>query len=214
MVTLEDIGKALMRCSGYAPQITPQPSEAVAAAWMEHFSDYPGVTGEDLMKAVKEFFTQPRERQVQPADISAIARKYSRDRWERSDLDSEERLALEAVCNAKAAPDTSSAAVQALERGGGGGGLPAEDWKGRAALRGPQRLEEIRNFSFAPKPPAPDADADPAKPLDSEALAARQREATPPTIPPCPDCGVTAVPCRCDDNEKEQNDAKSEQPAS
>lgn len=191
MVTLEDVGKALMRCSGYAPQIAPQPSEAVAAAWMEHFGDYPGVTGEDLMKAVKEFFRVPRERQVQPADISAIARKYARERFEASDLDSPERLALEAKCDSKAAPELSAVTAAAPKEGGGIRSLPPANWKGRAALKGQDRLAEIKKFNFAPNPLL--------EPPDPPAvLAAKQREAAPPTVPPCPDCAETQVPCSCD----------------
>lgn len=110
MITEVDVIDTLTKCSGYDGSHTPAPSEIVVDAWMEHFALYPNVTRGDLLAAVREYFTTHHDQQVQPADISSIARQYSRDRCERSDLDSAERLAYEALWDSKAAPDDDSPA--------------------------------------------------------------------------------------------------------
>lgn len=99
MITDDDIFDALTKCTGYDPAHTPKPSEIVVDAWVEHFSDYPAVTRADLLAAVKEYHRVPRDVQLQPAHISALARKYARERYDASPLDSPERLALEARCD-------------------------------------------------------------------------------------------------------------------
>lgn len=192
MITFDDAYDALTKLSGYQPSLTPAPSDIVADAWCEHFEDFPGVTRQDLLMAVKEYGRVTRERQVQPADISSIARKYGRDRIEQSALDSPERLALEAVCDAKAADTVPSTAVAALEAGGSGGRTAAEIPEVVHAAR----TEAIGKFAFKPK----------VAKMPPEAIAQHQRRAAPPVPLPCPDCGVTAVPCNCDGGMAESAD--------
>jgi hypothetical protein len=105
MINAEVIGAVLAKCSAYDSRNTPQPSDIVIDAWLEHFGLYPNVTPGDLMAAVREYYTVRHDNQLTPVDLSSIARNYSRDRVERSDLDSAERRAHEALCDSKAAAD-------------------------------------------------------------------------------------------------------------
>jgi hypothetical protein len=57
------------------------------------------------MAAVTKYHTVHRDHQIQPADLSRLARDEAIDRYERSDLDSQERQAHEALCDSKAAPE-------------------------------------------------------------------------------------------------------------
>ena len=47
-----DVGRILAKCSGYRPDKTPNYSDLVAMAWIEHFSDFPAVTADDALEAV------------------------------------------------------------------------------------------------------------------------------------------------------------------
>lgn len=105
MLKENDVIDALIKCTGYDSQHTPRASEIVIDAWMEHFEEYPGVTREDLLQAVREYHRTSHDSQIQPAHLSQIARKYGRDRIEQSGADSDERRRLEAVANAKAAEE-------------------------------------------------------------------------------------------------------------
>lgn len=199
MITSEDIIDALIKCSGYDTAHTPKPSEIVVIAWAEHFEDFPGVTRDDLLEAVKEYHRTPRDVQLQPAHISLIARKYSRERYERSELDSPERRRLEQLSDAKAAPEAaiegaSSPAAGSLPAGGigveGGG---AESDTGQISR--PDIKTQIEQFAKAlGKPPKEIEDR------YTTALAKERRSAAPPTALACPDCGSLE---RCEHDDKE-----------
>src|SRR3954466_8469904 len=95
-------------CSGYDSQHTPAASELVVAAWLDHFQIFPNVTREDLLTAVREYHCTEHDKQLTPVALSSIARKYARDRYERSALDSDQRLAHEALCEAKGAEEIAA----------------------------------------------------------------------------------------------------------
>ena len=84
-LTATDIGQILIKCAGYRPDRTPQRSELVLMAWMEHFDDFPHITAEDALEAVRVYHRDPHDHMIQPADISKIAREIRRDRAERED---------------------------------------------------------------------------------------------------------------------------------
>lgn len=95
-----DVGRILAKCSGYRPDKTPNYSELVAMAWIEHFEQFPAVTVDDALEAVKIYHREPQERMIQPADISKVARAIRRDK---SDRESEEQRRLrEELLDAKA----------------------------------------------------------------------------------------------------------------
>lgn len=80
-----------------------KPAEIVIAAWCEHFEQYPTLTVEDTLEAVKMYYRKPGVEVPKPADISYVAREVRRERNER--WTDEDMAHFEALCNAKAAPD-------------------------------------------------------------------------------------------------------------
>jgi hypothetical protein len=198
MLSRNDVIKVLMKCAGYDNQHTPDDSDMTIMAWQEHFEDFPGVTPEDAMLAVKEYHRVPRDRMVQPADISLIARKYSRERYERSDLDSAERRRLEEVCNTKAAPEAALEAADSpaggeLGTGAVGGGGGAE--KNATEEMSRQRRQAIEAFAQRVGKPTPEIEN---RYLAN--LAQQRREGANPVKVPCPDCGLLD-PCEHDEQE-------------
>lgn len=101
MITTTEIGAILAKCAGYRPDKTPQPSELVIRAWAEHFADWPHLSVDDALEAVRVFHRDPRDGMIQPADISRIARAIRRDKSDRET--EEQRRAREALIDAKAA---------------------------------------------------------------------------------------------------------------
>jgi hypothetical protein len=182
MIDRNDVIDALSKCAVYDNQHTPVPDGIVLEAWLEHFDQYRHVTREDLLRAVKDYHNQPHDHQVRPVDISTLARGYSRDRIERSDLDSPERLAHEALCEAKGADEV--AAIEAAA---------------------PQRQQAIDSFArrFGVSPAEAAVRMDPRRGEANE-RDARQvevnhvRMSAPAGTPPCPDCSSTDVPCPCE----------------
>ncbi|BBU22140.1 hypothetical protein [Mycobacterium xenopi] len=80
MITAEDVLDALTKAAAYDTSHTPRTSQMLIAAWVEHFNRYaPAVQREDLLAAVSEYHREPRNRMLQPADLSAIARALRRD---------------------------------------------------------------------------------------------------------------------------------------
>ena len=117
MIAIQDIRDALTMCTGYDPVHFPRPSEVMAAAWMQHFSMYPMITGEDLADAIARYYKTPSRPVPQPADIRVLASEIRRERYERSSLDSAERLEHEAICDARAAevaPEVAAARQRAI----------------------------------------------------------------------------------------------------
>lgn len=100
-ISMSEIGAIIAKCGGYRPDRTPQPSELVLRAWHEHFGDWPHVTIDDALEAVKVYHREPHDRMIQPADISKVAREIRRDKSDRETAD--ERAAREALLDAKAA---------------------------------------------------------------------------------------------------------------
>jgi hypothetical protein len=99
-ITTSQIGAILAKCSGYRPDKTPQPGELVIRAWHEHFAEFPHLTADDALEAVKVYHRDPQDRMIQPADISRIARAIRRDKSDRETED--QRRAREALIDAKA----------------------------------------------------------------------------------------------------------------
>ena len=80
MISYADVQRTLAMLTGNASDKTPDPAEVTFAAWMDHFAAFPQLTGSDLADAVRNYCRTPRERLVQPADISAIALDVARKR--------------------------------------------------------------------------------------------------------------------------------------
>jgi len=179
MISRNDVCEALAVCSAYDSQHTPVPSEQVVVAWLQHFGQFRHVNRIHLEKAVLEYYNSPHDRLIQPVDLSSIARKYSREDIERSELDSIERRRLEAVCDAKAAPELDS----------------------KAAVR-QQAIESYsRRFGIGTAEAAVrmDPHRDAANEVDGRAvLVAHRRMSAPPAPLACPDCHSFDVPCTCD----------------
>ncbi len=118
MITPTDIGRVLAKCSGYRPDKTPQASELVIMAWHEHFEDFPHLTVDDALEAVKRYHRDPQDRMIQPADISRVARDIHQDRSQRWDDD--DQADHEAFLEAKSAGRVGSpqewAALKAANR--------------------------------------------------------------------------------------------------
>jgi hypothetical protein len=83
VITPTDITDALAMLTGNDSSKTPQPSELVIRAWMDHFGDRPTWTGDELAIAVHELCKRPRERMVQPADLGMIIAARRVDAFER-----------------------------------------------------------------------------------------------------------------------------------
>lgn len=122
MITPDDVLDALSKAAAYDNQHCPKPHSILVSAWVEHFERFASaVTRDDLLEAVTEYHREPHDRMLQPADLSSIARALRRDRFERSDIDSPERLELEARIEAKAQPrelepDRDTALAKHVER--------------------------------------------------------------------------------------------------
>ena len=99
MITWGDIPVILTWCAGFAADKAPQPSEAVQNAWASHFEDFPKLEMADVQQAVKQYFREPHERLVQPADITKLARAIRQDRVQRET--DEERQAFEDAWDAE-----------------------------------------------------------------------------------------------------------------
>jgi len=202
VITEDDIIDALTKCTAYDSAHTPKPSDIVVEAWFEHFSDFRSVTREDLLLAVKEYYRTPRDVQVQPSHISAIARKYSQLRYEESDVDSPERLAYEAICDSKAMPDEDHAIEAASANGDGqtpvgcGGGTGQLVVGVTSQIPRQDRKAEIEKFAkdFANRPVV-------ASEGYLSALVELRRTQAPAPVP-CPDCGALE---KCEHDEEESD---------
>jgi hypothetical protein len=175
MITRPDIYDVLTKCTGYDSAHAPKPSAIVIDAWMEHFEDFPNVTRDDVLRAVKEYHKVPRDQQLQPSHISAIARVYSRDRYERSELDSVERQRHEQLCDGKATDDDPQLAIEASERATTVRSK-IDAYAGMFGLTGRQAQERLRARETAGGELA-----------YRQALIAQQRRAGPPAALPSDD---------------------------
>ena len=95
----DQIGAVLAKCAAYDtrfPVVTP----ATIEAWYEHFGDYPHVTAQDALEAVKIYYRDERADVPRPASISKIARQLHQDAIDRDPDGHAARL--EARSNAKA----------------------------------------------------------------------------------------------------------------
>lgn len=100
MIDAKGIAQVLAKCSAYDPTRFPQPTPAMIEAWWEHFADYPHVTAQDALEAVKRYYRDERADVPRPASISKIARQVHQ---EDIDRDPDAHAArLEARSNAKA----------------------------------------------------------------------------------------------------------------
>lgn len=84
MISKLDVGKVLAKCAYYAGDRTPQIDDGPIFAWWEHFQDFPYLTLDVVLDAVKFYYRDPHDRMVQPADISKVARELQQDRALRS----------------------------------------------------------------------------------------------------------------------------------
>lgn len=100
MIDTRGIGEVLAKCAENDPARFPQPTVGIIAAWWEHFADYPHVTVQDALEAVKRYYRDEKAEVPRAAHISKIARQVHQ---EEIDRDPEAHAArLEARYNAKA----------------------------------------------------------------------------------------------------------------
>lgn len=191
MLTRDNIIDALTKCAGYDPVHFPRKSELIANAWCEHFNRWGGLTVQDLMEAVSEYYARPSQPVPQPADISVIARKLHRDRFDRLPLDAPERKAVEAVGDAKAAPEAQGGALPP----GAAGELRALNSGCHVPAGTIERLRsQIGGIGTL-------AALNAAGPNPAFRKHIQARNATAPPQPlPCPDCGALE-PCEHDNQE-------------
>jgi hypothetical protein len=75
MISQDDVIDALTKAAAYDAAHTPKTSRALVHAWLEHFHRFaPNATRDDLLSAVSEYHREPRERMLQPADLSGMCR--------------------------------------------------------------------------------------------------------------------------------------------
>jgi len=88
VINHDDVIDALTASGGYDAAHTPKTSRTLVAAWLDHFHRFaPNATREDLLAAVAEHHREPRERMLQPADLSGLCRAFRRDDLDRMDPD-------------------------------------------------------------------------------------------------------------------------------
>lgn len=107
MITGEDIGRAFWLASGLDPMRAPKPNtdeelDGIVTAWRMFFEDYPLLTGDDLMQAVKMHYRKPGVSFPLPGDLRVLASEVRRDRLAREPLNGPTRAAHEALCDSKA----------------------------------------------------------------------------------------------------------------
>lgn len=180
-VTPNDIREAIGRCAAYDPAHFPRPSAAMTAMWIDHFQQFHGVTVDDLKAAVREYYNRPSQPVPQPADISAIARKYVRERYERSELGSIDRQRFEDLCDGKAEPER-----------------PAITSARHTAILG-----YARKFGISPAEASVRMEPDQGdrNEMDARRVEIAHRRIEPPAPIRCPDCGSIDVPCPCEEAE-------------
>lgn len=84
-LTPDDISAVLTKSAGYDSAHTPRASAVLTGAWLEHFGTYaPYATREDLLAAVTEYHRDPRDRMLQPADLTSVIRAWRRDEHDRT----------------------------------------------------------------------------------------------------------------------------------
>ena len=103
MIDAKGIAQVLAKCSAYDPTRFPQPTPAMIEAWWEHFADYPHVTAQDALEAVKVYYRNEKADVPRPAHISKIARQLHQDAIERDPHG--HAAILEANSNRKAGED-------------------------------------------------------------------------------------------------------------
>lgn len=181
--------QVLKKIMMYDPRMA-NPDSGQVKAWAEHLMLNRLDDREDVLHAVTLVFNEDAAADPQfratPKMISTMARKVSRERYERSALDSPQRRRLEQRGDLKAAPDEDYPA------------LPA------APPRTPAELRSALNQLAAAKAlPGPTADA-----VWAATVAPARRKAAPPAPLACPDCGQTEIPCRCEIAEEAQKKAE------
>jgi hypothetical protein len=187
MITRQHVAAILAKCAAHDPRF-PKPSDALLEAWLEEWELFPHLTVDDGMAAVREYYSAPNQDVPLAADILVIARKYARDRYERSDLDSPERQSHEARCDELAAPDDATIVGR------------AKAIASFAETFGVSHAEA----AVRTRPEYADRNA-----LDATAVeVAHARQSRPAEPIPCPDCGSTDIPCPCETT----LDAAAEQP--
>jgi hypothetical protein len=88
MITRNDVLDVLTKAAAYDAAHTPKTSNMLIHAWLEHFESYaPNVQREELIAAVTEYHREPRDRMLQPADLSALCRALRRDALDRMEPD-------------------------------------------------------------------------------------------------------------------------------
>ena len=118
MITTTEIGLVLGKCAAYRPDKTPQMTDATITAWAEHFEDFPHLTVDDALEAVKRYHRDPQDRMIQPADISRVARDIHQDRSQRWDDDdqADHEAFLEAKAEGRVSNPAEWAALKAANR--------------------------------------------------------------------------------------------------
>jgi hypothetical protein len=108
MIDRNDVLDALTMLTGNDTQHTPDPAEITVLAWVDHFCQFPRLTRDDLFAAVRRYCNEPRERLVQPQDVSRVAVALTSERAaiegepEKENNEAWQNLCREALSDAKA----------------------------------------------------------------------------------------------------------------
>lgn len=101
MIDKQGMVQVLAKCAASDGSRFPKPTEAMRDAWLEHFDDYPHVTLQEALEAVKVYYRDPDADVPRAANISKIARALHQDAIDRG-WDDEKQAQWEALCDAKA----------------------------------------------------------------------------------------------------------------
>ena len=159
MISSDDLIDGLTKIGAYDYQF-PRPSKIVVEAWLEHFEQYPALTRDDLLDAIKVYYRKPEVSPPKPADVSHLARELRRDRNSR--WTDEDMVRFEALCDSKAAPDEREESLVAIAA------KPATEDERRRAI---ESFVSSRKNTLS---------AAPRRPETVQELVARQRAAAPP----------------------------------
>jgi hypothetical protein len=86
MIGRDEVCDIIARLCGYYPRSAPPPNDdAVLAAWIDHFSQYPKLSVVNVRAGIRAYTNDPsHEFFPAPAAISRLARDNWNDRFERA----------------------------------------------------------------------------------------------------------------------------------
>jgi|SRR6516164_1721415 hypothetical protein len=116
MIDEYEVRIAIARLCGFYPRSQPPANDAgVLAAWVDHFSQFPRLTLNNVFAGIRTYTNDPKhEFFPAPAAISRAARDHWMDRFERCPIDNDQYRELYASC---LTPDEICDAIKTRVRG-------------------------------------------------------------------------------------------------